>query len=66
MRSRIRPGAYRGRSLRLKQLHTSGSTTPGIMELYRLSSVKPGVSPPGSTRTILTDMKIHSFVKGYS
>jgi hypothetical protein len=36
MRSRIRPGAYRGRSLRLKQLHTSGSTTPGIMELCRL------------------------------
>jgi hypothetical protein len=48
MTSRIRPGAYRGRSLRLKQLHTSGSTTPGIVNLYRLELREARHSPPGS------------------
>jgi hypothetical protein len=66
MTSRVRTEAYRERNLRLKQFHTSGSTTPGTVNLYRLSSAKPGTLHRRVTRTILTDMKIHSFVKGYS
>ena len=34
MTSRLRPGAYRGRSLSLKQLHTSDSMASGTMDMY--------------------------------